>query len=374
MGIKFTDPRLYVKGIGSAVMRDPGSGDITYYSDKFQNGQITPSADAGEINAGLGNGLATMISTNARVAVNFTAADFNLFAKSAAVGSNVTYGAPVLVCQMVTADSAVLKVDVSEGTPVAGLGMSKAVGYVQIAGAAAPLAQTGTAYEIDAATGEVKGYNAVIGTTYKVWYFASRANAQLAPLTSNMNGKVQHFTAEFAVYCNVNTNTLEGTRWGTLYCVVPNLKLSVDGAALNGDQTSNTTTGIVGQSLMYDEEVISDKCDACGDAGSVMAYYLLVPCDGTIGITGLALVGGVLTVAAGSTHAINEFRLVMDDTSLAIPDAAKMSYELVDAPTGTSVTGSVITAGETAGDCTIKATYTEGGETVGTEAVLSVKA
>lgn len=361
MGIKFNDPRLYVKGIGEAYMRDPGTGQITYYSDKFQEGQINPTYDDGEISAGLGNALATMIPTNSRVAVNFTAADFNLFAKGASVGASFTYGAPVPVCQTVTATDAALKIDVSEGTPVKGLGMNSVICYVQEVGAASSIAQGGVAYEISPLDGAVSGFAATAGTTYKVWYYVSRANAQIATIGSNMNGKVQHFTATFAIYSNVNTKTLEGTRWGTLYVIVPNLKLSAGGSTIDGNQTGNTTTGIIGQALMYDEETISDLCDDCANAGSPMAYYMVVPCDTTSGIQALALIGGVIIVPKGGT-AQADFRLVMQGNSLAVPDQAFMSYEMTTAITGVSVsnTGLLTATAEAAGDGELTATYTNG--------------
>ena len=372
MGIKFTDPRLYVKGIGEAYMRDPTTGNITYYSDKFQEGQINPTYDDGEISAGLGSALATMIPTNSRVSVNFTAADFDLYAKAASVGATLGYGAPVLVCQTVTAASAALAIDVTQGPPVANVGRSNTICYVQQVGAGSPLAQGGVAYSINAATGAVSGFNATAGTQYKVWYYISRANAQMATISSNMNGKVQHFTAAFAVYSNVNTRTLEGTRWGTLYVVVPSLKLSAGGSTIDGNQTGNTTTGIIGQALMYDEETISASCDECANAGSPMAYYIVVPCDNTSGLQGLALVGGVLTVQTGTTHTINEFRLVSANGSLIVPDPALMSYTLSGAPEGTSVTGSVLAAGATAGDGEITGTWSSGGESFSAVANLSI--
>ena len=370
MSLAFTDPKLYVKGVGAAYLRD-GAGNVVYYSNKFQNGQITPSADQGEIAAGIGNPIAAMIPTNGRLAVNFTAADFDLFTKASAVGGTLEYGAPVPVCQTVVASGTTLSIDVTGGTPVKNIGMSSIICYVQEVGAASPIGSGGTAYPLSAA-GVVSGFTAVSGHTYKVTYFVSRANARLATLSGNMDGKVLHFTAEFAVYTNVNTANMTGSRWGTLYAIVPTLKLTADGAGIDGDQTSNTTTGIIGQAMMYDETSVQADCDSCGSSIAPLGYYLLVPCDTTADIGGLVLVGGVLTVPTSSTHTVNEFRLLVGGNNLALPDPALMTYSLSGAPSGTSVSGNVITAGSTAGDGEITGTYTDGDVTYTCVANLSV--
>lgn len=372
MSLAFTDPRLYVKGIGAAYLRNTQSMNVVYYSNKFTTGQVTPSNDNGEISAGIGNTIATMIPTNGRIAVNFTAADFDLFVKSASVGGTLESGAPVPVCQTVTATGETLTIDVTDGTPVRGIGMSDIICYVQEVGAASPVAEGGVAYALNATSGAVSGFAATSGKQYKVTYFVSRANARLAIIDGDMNGAVLHFTAEFAVYANVNPTTRQGTRWGTLYVVIPYLKLTADGAALDGDQTNNTTTGIVGQALSYDSEIVAADCDACGSALPPLGYYLLVPCDTTAGVDGLVMVGGVLTVAKSSTHVIDDFRLVVNGSDLAIPDNALMTYNLTGAPSGTSVDGATITTGATTGDGEITATYTDGDTTLTCVANLSV--
>ena len=53
--IRFTDSRLYAKGIGEAICTDKTTGQILYFSNKFQTGNVTPSVTIGEIRAGLGN-------------------------------------------------------------------------------------------------------------------------------------------------------------------------------------------------------------------------------------------------------------------------------------------------------------------------------
>ena len=74
--ITFTDKRLYVKGTCSAILSDKNTGDIVYFSDKFQTGNMTTSVTTGEIRAGLGNGIATIIPSDSALNVEFAAADF----------------------------------------------------------------------------------------------------------------------------------------------------------------------------------------------------------------------------------------------------------------------------------------------------------
>ena len=91
--IQFTDPKLYVRGTCMAQAADPASGDILFSSNKYQTGNITCSVNADPLRAGLGNGIATIIESDADVQVNFTKADFDMVSKMAAVGGTTTYNA-----------------------------------------------------------------------------------------------------------------------------------------------------------------------------------------------------------------------------------------------------------------------------------------
>ena len=370
--IRFTDRRLFLKGTSEAILTDKATGNIVYFSDKFQTSNIAASVTMGEIRAGIGNAIVAMIPTDAAFTVNFTAADFSLFAKAAQAGSTLQYGAPVMVCQTVTASGTSLTVDVSEGTPVAQLGMSAVQCYVQEINAKSPIASGGIAYALDAATGAVSGFTAENGKQYKVWYFVSKAGAQLATVSTNIDPQVMHFSAAMAVYANEGGSASGGTRVGTLYVIVPSLKLSGEGSGVNGDSTTPDTTSITGQAIASSSDIIEDGCNECNYTANVLAYYLYVPCDGATDAQGLALVGGVLSVPKSSTKTITEFKLVMADGSLANVDPAFMTYELDGAPSGTSVSGSVLTTGATTGDCGITATYNDGTNTFTCEGVLTV--
>lgn len=374
--ISFTDPRLYVKGTCAAMLTDKSTGDIKYWSDKFQTGNITTSLTEGEIRAGLGNGIAAIIPSDSDLQVEFTAADFSLWAKAAQVGGTLNYNAPAMTCQVIEATAASLTLDVSKGTPMAQLGFSQVVCYVQEVGKSAPVGVYGTAYPVDAATGAVKDFTATVGTKYKVWYCVNKATAQVATISSFFDPGVYHFTAALAVYANKTAGEKNsGTRVGWLYVIVPSLKLGGN-AGVVGDQTNNDTTSISGRAVISDADVVSDLCEGCNGGGNVYAYYVYVPDDGAEMIQGLAVVGGSVDVAASETAQI-PVRFVMQNGELVIPASYSdgFTYTATGAPEGTTVSASgLITAGAAAGDFDVAITYDNGGEDLKLSITVSVTA
>lgn len=368
--IRFNDPNLYTRGICSAQLADMTTGDIYFSSNKFQEGNITPSSNSDPLRAGLGNGIATIVESDADIQVNFTQANMDLKTKLAGVGAGVTYNAVAPVCQVVTADSAALKVDVTEGVPAAQYGMSKAVCYVQEVGTASAIAADGIAYGI-AADGTVSGFTAVSGKQYKVWYFVEKLSAMCGKLTTAMNGKVGLFTAQMAVYSNVNAKTNEGTRWGWLYVHVP-LKLQADTAVVTGSQSNYDTTAIVGRAISADELVVSGQCEDC--SGSALGWYVLVPDGDADVVTGLvAAIGGVISVPKSGTAQVRP-QAVMANGQLVALDPAKCTYAMTGAPSGTTVGQStgVITAGETTGDADMTVTFRYGDKSFTAQCAVSV--
>lgn len=370
--IRFSDKKLFLKGTAEAILIDKATGNIRYYSDKFQTANVQASVTMGEIRGGLGNAIVAMLPSDAGLTVEFNAADFRLEAKAMQAGAALSFGAPVMVCQTVNATDATLKIDVSEGTPVQALGMSGVYAWVQEIGAASLIAQGGTAYTLSPLDGTVNGFAASAGKNYKVTYFVNRENAQVATVTTALDPFIGYFMAAMAVYSNAGGATNEGTREGTLYVIVPSLKLGAN-AGVVGDQTTPDTTSMSGQAIAYDDDTITEGCDGCAGAGNPLAYYVYVPCDTTSGIQALALIGGVISVPkGGSTQA--EFRLVMQGNSLAMPDQAFMSYEMTTPVEGVSVsnTGLLTATGEAAGDGELTATYTNGAVTFKVPANVTV--
>ena len=358
--IKFTDPRLYVQGVGTAIMLDPATGDIKFFSDKFQDGNITVSADDGLVSAGIGNAPAIFIPTNPNVQVSVTAADYSEYAKAAAVGGKLSASAPVMTCQTVTASGTSLTLNVSGGAPVAGPGMEDVVCYVQEIGAASPIAQDGTAYALNASTGAITGFTSASGKQYLVTYFVSRANATMTTITTNVKGEVVTFILQRPIYTNVDAKTNTGDLWGMLYEIVPRLQLMPDGAANNGNQNSPTTTAITGRGISYDEETITAGCGNCSLNGAPLMYRVIVPCDANAGIEGiLGALGGAVTVAAGSTVQLKPAVIVNGKLGYGVP-VSEFTY--TSGATGTATVGehTGIVAGVQSGSTEIAISYTVG--------------
>lgn len=360
--VNFTDRKLYVKGTCVAQFADPSTGEILYSSNKFQSTGISTESDLGEIRAGLSNGVAAIIPSNSALTVNFTAADFNMYAKAMQIGATVQYGAPAPTCEVLTASGTTLTLEMPNGAPVAQVGYAKVFGYVQTVGQESKAAVDGVPYEIDPTSGAIQGFQATAGTQYKVWYFVRKASAQMATISSLFDPKVVNFTAQMAVYSNDGggaNNT--GSRVGWLYVIIPRLKFDGTGGGLDGDQTTASTQGFTGQALSMDELVVSGTCSDC-DAGT-FGYYIYVEDAGASVFEGLAVVGGVVSVPTGQSAQI-PVRLVAQNGELVqISDTETgWSYTLNGAPTGTQVSDAgVVQAGSTPGDCTCTVTYENGG-------------
>lgn len=368
--IQFTDNRLYLKGTCNVTLSAVDGSVVHYQSNKFSTGNITPSTNLNEIRAGLGNPIACMIPSDAGLQVNFEAADFSMYAKAAQLGATLQYVAPKWTCQTVAASGEGLTVDVTNGVPVAGLGLSEAKAIVQEVGAASLIATDGTTYPITA-EGVVTGFVATAGKSYKVWYQVQDTNAQVATISTLIDPKVVRFEAQMAVYSNVTAANATGTRVGWLYYIIPCMKLQGE-ATITGDQANNDTTVISGQAMAYDATVVSATCADCDT--STLGYFVYVPDNGAGSVIGLAVVGGVTEVANSSTAQL-PVRFVMADGSLVAPldYATGFTYALASAPAGTSISNAgVITAGTTDGESDVTTTYTDGTNTFECVSVLKV--
>lgn len=370
--ITFTDKRLYVKGTCTVTLQDIATGNYWYVSDKMQSGNVTISVNLNEIRAGLGNPIAAMIPSDSSMQVNMTMADFNLKVKAAQAGATHTYSAPAPKCVTVTATTTSLAVDVvTNGTPVAGLGMSTPKAYVQEVGAASLIAEDGIAYDINASTGVISGFTATANKKYKITYMAQNVSAELVSIGSLLDPKVAYFTSQHAVFANESGVGTQGTRVGWLYVIIPCLKLQAD-ASITGDQGTADTTIVSGQAIAYDPSVVPEACADC--SSNNLGYYVYVPDNGAANIRGLAVVGGVTPVTKSTSRQL-PVRLVMGDGSLVVPvdTTTNFTYALSGAPSGTSIsTAGLITAGSTAGDCECTTTYTVGGVTFSCVSNVSV--
>lgn len=370
--ISFTKHPLYVKGTCQALLLDPCTQNVVYSSNKFQTANINASVTMGEVRGGMGNAVLTTLPSDSALNVEFTAADFNLFAKAAQMGAALSYNAPAPMCQVITATGASLTLDVSDEVPVAQTGFSDVVCYIQTVGETGTVEETGTAYSVNPLTGEISGFTATSGKQYKVFYFVNKIGSQIAAISSLINPATYYFAAQMPVFANENCSVENGgSRVGWLYVIVPRLKLGANGGVV-GDQTTPDTTSISGMALAYDEDVVSATCSDC-NAGN-LAYYIYVPDNGADMISGLAVVGGVVTVTA-STSAQIPVRIVMKNGQVVTPTDYKtgFTYTATGQPTGTTVSNAgVISAGTTAGDFEVAVSYVNDGETYTTPVNVSV--
>ena len=311
--ITFTDESLYVKGTCNAICYDIATNDIVYQSSKMQTGAFTPSVKLNEIRSGLGNPVAEAIATDPSLQVEFEAADFQMWAKSAQLGLTPSYGATAQTCQVVTAKGNTLAVNVAEGRPTAPFGSSKAFCFIQKVGAESKLLNDGKAYPIGK-DGKISNFNAVDGTQYKVTYYKEIVGARKTAISSFIDPKVVRFECQIAVYSNKGSLS-SGTRVGWLYYTIPYLKLQAD-ATVTGDQNNNDTTKISGQALVYDT---GESYDAASERKfSPFALLVYVPDDAAEGIKGIAVFGGTVSAVAGEPAQIPVY-FIMDDGSVMIP-------------------------------------------------------
>jgi len=355
--MRFNQKYLYVKFTKEITLSDPATGEVWYYSDKPTDSAVNTSINMGEIRAGVSNPIVAIIPSDTNVTVDITAADFNLAMRAYQSGGKHGYGAPTLVCVDVTASGSTLSIPETAGTPVAGQGFSSAFAYVQTVGAASSVAGDGAPYAID--DGDIVGFTASSGTKYKIWFWVDKATTEYATLTSKFDPAIANCRLVQPVYANESgTPGKTDTQVGNLITVVPYLKLGGN-AGVQGSSSNNSTTSVSGTAIAYDNAVVEEGCSGCGEAGADLAYYLYVPCDDSGMIEGLVFVGGSITVAKSSTTQLQPY-LVVNGT-LVKPDPAYMTYTVSTALTGVSVSNAgVLTAGSTAGNAEITATYSEG--------------
>ena len=356
--MRFNYKHLYVKFTEEVTLSNPATGEVWYYSDKPTDSSVNTSVNMGEIRAGVANPIVAIIPSDTNVQVEITAADFNLAMRAYQSGGAHGYGAPTLVCSDVTATGATLTIPEGAGTPVAGQGFNEAFAYVQTVGEASTVSGDGTPYSIDA-SGNIVGFTATSGTTYKVWYWIDKATTEYVRMSSKFDPAIANCRLVQPVFANESgTPGKTDTQVGKLITIIPYLKLGGN-AGVTGSSSQNSTTSVSGTAIAYDNAVVSAGCGDCGEAGSDLAYYLYVPCDDAGMIDGMVFVGGSITVAQGSTTQLQPYLVV--NGSLVKPDPAFMSYTFSTAISGSSVTNAgVLTAGTTAGSGEITATFNDG--------------
>lgn len=347
--IQLNNKYLFAKGTCNVVVSDPSTGNIDYQSNKVQTSQLTTSVSMNEIRAGLGNAIAIQLPTDSAINLELTAADFSLKAKGLQLGSAVTYNAAAPVCEVIEATTSTLTVT-SDTAPVPPQGFSKVLAYVNDG-----TSNASTAYEIDD-DGDILGFTATPGTTYRVYYWIANPSAQQLTAYSVFAPAVKHVTIQIAVYSTENASAAsQSSLVGWLYCIIPRMQFSAK-ADTDGSQSGNDTSVLSGTALSYDPDSDVTVCTDCGL--SELAYWVYVPNGSYLqSVEALAVIGGGLSLSVGDTAQI-PVRFYMDDGSLVVPDYSLMTYTPGSSSVATvSSTGLVSAAG--AGTTSISVVLTD---------------
>lgn len=347
MAYQKNTPARYAKGIAEIYLYDPASGDLVYWSNKIQSGNIATSMNDGAIEGGLNNQLLTFIPDSVRVTGTFEAADFSLVPRGLAMGSEVKYNATVPVMEKVTATGTTLTV---KGTPVAAYGEpSSNPAYRCYVG------NDGVNYTVDPETKQVQNFVATSGQEYCVTYYAEMASAEELVIPTAWSPKVLSATINIPVFGQNGTNAMAGNKLGHIYEFIPRLQLIGGDAGINGSQTEASTTSVQFTAGAYDEEDVT--CSECANDNSVYGYMVFMPCgDAAQAVTDLVVIGDGLSLAEEETAQI-PVRYLMPNGEVVQPNYADLTYQSVAQGTASVDTKGVVT-GVAAGNTTINVSIT----------------
>lgn len=321
--ITLGNPNLFVKGMVEAIITDPNTGNIIGYDNVSSESAVTSSVNMGEITGGFGNPLLINIPDTTRITGTLTSQAFSLQQRALTSGGKVAYNGTASYCEQITASGTTLTVTKQ---PVKAYGQlasdTKCWCYVREHGNGTYM---GTNYGVNPTSKQISGFTAVSGTVYDVFYFISMASAQVLALPTSFNPSVATIRLKYGVYAKQNNSVSNGTLQGYLYFVVPRAQFTGD-AGIGANQTTNSTTAYDWAALMPDNNMM-ECADCCCKTGTDYAYYIYVPCGGDdAAVTGIAVVGGGVSVANGATSQL-PILLVMEDGSTVTPDYQTMTYQ-----------------------------------------------
>lgn len=347
--IRLGDPNLFVKGIAEVTIYDYKSGDIIGFDKVASEGSITSSVNMGEVVGGIGSPLLMTIPDTTRITGSLTSQAFSMEQRALASGGEVTYGGITQVCEHITANGASLTVS---GQPVKHYSQSEedTTGWCHIRVHQGG-SYMGTNYEVDLSTKKVLNFVAELGKEYDVFYFINNASAKVLELPSNFKPSVAALSYKFEVYAQQNGSVGNGTRVGFLYFHVMRAQFGGD-VGISANQTTAANTDYSWNALAAVDNMPS--CQGCEEDGSPYAYYVYVPCGAADqGVDALAVVGGSVSVKAGSTVQIPVKYVV--DNHLVQPTYADLTFT-VDSDTTATVEKGLVT-GKLAGETEVEISY-----------------
>lgn len=354
----FNQPHYFVKGIAEQRVYDSATGNLvareTVLSDAAS--EITDNFD--EI-IGFANRLVAMLPNSRRITGTYTAQSFSLESKQIELGGELGYNGVAPVCEEVTAgaNGAIYVTRQPALYYIQPASDTEGIAYVRSATAEADgTVNTGTnvgvALEETSGSGYLVGYTGVEGTVYTVHYFTAVPTAQELAIPDVP--VVRSFGVEqiFGIYAKQNGSFGDGTLTHKLHIVYPHTQFTA-GGGVSGSQTAITTTNGTWTAISADEAANGD-CEACDFAGTG-AYYVIVPCAANASsISGLAVVGGGITVAASASKQI-PLKYVMNDNSIVQAVYTDSTY-VSSAEGVATVSASGVVTGVAAGSAVITIT------------------
>lgn len=327
MAVSLNKSPIYVKGTAEMWVHDVVTGDLIGYSNKIDTSNFTSSVNAGEIRSGLGAPVAINIPDSATFSGEVTATDFSLNARALATGGTLKYNGTVAIQENIVATSTTLTVT---EVPVSAYGEpSDSATYACYVG------NDGVNYGVDPTTREVQGFTATVGQSYCVRYYTEIASAQELTIPGQFNPTVARVTIKMAAYGTQGNSASNGSRVGNLYVHIPRAQFINGDVGVNGSQTEAATTPWSFSALIYDESDVT--CSECAGDNSVLGYMVYAPCgtNATLSaVTGLIVVGGVLSVDEGKTVQ-TPVQYVMEDKSLVTPKYTDLTFTSAQTTTAT---------------------------------------
>lgn len=349
----FGDPNLFVQGVVDQWLFDPLTGNVIGFDNVGSDVALNYTFDLSEITGGLKNQLIAQIAHTTRLTGTYTSQAFSLAQRALLSGGNIEYNGVAPICRKITATGNTLTVPTEAGMTLAksySQPASDVYGWCQVRRSDAAN-YAGANYGIDLTTGVVQNFTAEAGVSYDVFFFASMASNKVLAVSASANPSVVSVRQRWAVYANQNGATGKGTLQGYLYVEVPRAMLTGD-AGIDGNQTTNSTTSYSWTAVTPNDNLPS--CADCGEDSENLMYYIYVPCgDAMQSVTGLAVIGGSVSVAVGDTAQI-PVKYVMEDGSLIQPNFSDMTYQ--SAATGTATVSNGVITGVSAGTTTVTIT------------------
>jgi hypothetical protein len=320
---------IYAKGTMDVWLFNPSTFDLDFYSNKIQTNSLTTSTNMGEINGSLRNPVLLNLPDSAKLELEITAATSTLESRALSVGGELSYNGIIPVLETITMHQGG-ELTVSQ-TPVAPYGTDKVYGFVD---------KSGVAYEIDPETLAVKNFVAEAGATYCVRYFTRAASAHQLRVDSVFEPNIEICMIRMPLYTTQGQGSTQGTKWGDRYIWIPRMQFKGE-APVKGDQTDADVDTLSGSALPYEEAAAEGIC--VDEASFALAYMVDMPVGGAlVDVKGMAIVGGVVTVAASQSVQV-PVKYVMADDSLVQPDYSDLTYTVTDTSKATVSDKGVLT-------------------------------